>query len=66
MPQRAEVDQHCRLARVAGDTRMIATDDGRIILIGVGLGIMQSEDSGKTFSSIAAPAAIRWPSITAK
>ncbi len=43
---------------------MLATNDGRIILIGVGLGIMQSEDSGMTFSLIAAPSAIRWPSIT--
>ncbi len=65
-PRYAEIDEDCRLAPVGGDTRLVATDDGRVILIGVGLGIMQSSDSGMTFSSIAAPKGIRWPSITAE
>ena len=44
---------------------MVATDDGKVFLIGVGIGIMQSTDGGFTFSSIAARQNIRWPSITA-
>ena len=64
-PRFAEIDEDCRLAPVGGDTRLVATEDGRVILIGAGLGIMQSTDSGMTFSSIAAPKGIRWPSITA-
>ncbi len=59
------IDKECRLAPVGGDTRLVATEDGRVILIGAGLGIMQSTDSGMTFASIAAPKGIRWPSITA-
>jgi hypothetical protein len=58
-----EIDQHCRLAHVGGDTRLIATDDGRLLLIGVGIGIMQSIDGGMTFSSINSPPGIRWPAI---
>ncbi len=64
-PRYAAIDKECRLAGVVGETRLAATDDGRVILIGVGLGIMQSTDGGKTFTSIAAPRSIRWPSITA-
>ena len=64
-PQTAAIDDQCRLAPVAGDTRLVATDDGRVILIGVGLGIMQSTDGAFTFSSIAARPGLRWPAITA-
>jgi len=59
------INEECRLAPVGGDTRLVATSDGRVILIGVGLGIMQSSDSGMTFASVATPSGIRWPSITA-
>ncbi|MEN8162547.1 MAG: sialidase family protein [Acidobacteriota bacterium] len=64
-PQWAAVDDQCRLAPVAGDTRLVATDDGRVILIGLGLGIMQSTDGAYSFSSIAARPGLRWPAITA-
>lgn len=64
-PLSAEVDGQCRLAPVAGDTRLVTTDDGRVILIGVGLGIMQSTDGAFSFSSIVPRSDLRWPAITA-
>ncbi len=62
-PQHAAIDSRCHLAPVAGDTRMIVTDDGRVVLIGVGLGIMESTDGGLAFDSVAAKSDFRWPSI---
>ena len=64
-PQSVVVDDQCRLAPVGGDTRMVVTDDGRVILIGVGLGIMQSTDGAYTFTPVAVPPGLRWPAITA-
>lgn len=63
--QSVAVDDQCRLGPVGGDTRLVATDDGRVILIGVGLGIMQSTDGAFTFAPVAAPPGLRWPAITA-
>lgn len=65
LPQRATVDDTCRLARVGGDSKMVATEDGRVVVIGAGLGIMQSMDGGFTFTSIAAKRGLGWPSIAA-
>ncbi len=63
-PSVATVDAGCRLVRTAGDTRLAATGDGEVFLIGEGLGVMRSVDAGTTFRRVADPPEIHWPSIT--
>lgn len=57
-------DGSCRLGPARGDTRMTRTDDGRIVMIGVGLGVMVSEDGGRVFRGVRGPRGPRWPAVT--
>jgi len=62
-PLSFRVEAGCRLMEVQGDTRGVATGPDSLAIVGQGIGVLRSFDSGETFLQVDPAPGIHWPSI---
>jgi len=55
----------CAVFPVGGDTRGVAVGPHSLLIVGEGIGLLRSEDDGRSFETLAPPGEMHWPSITA-
>ena len=54
----------CRIRPVSGDTRAVAVGAHSLLVVGEGIGLLRSDDDGRSFENSAPAGDMHWPAIT--